>query len=67
MRWQYLNDAIGRATLQLVRRLLKVRRQRAELRSNEVFFSINRSGIRIAACCCSLAGRETPTPWWRLT
>ena len=38
MRWQYLYDAIVRATLQLVRRLLKVRRQRAELRSNEVFF-----------------------------
>jgi 1,4-alpha-glucan branching enzyme len=38
MRWQYFYDDIGRATLQLVRRLLRVRQQRAELRGREVYF-----------------------------
>jgi 1,4-alpha-glucan branching enzyme len=38
MRWQYFYDDIGRATLKLVRRLLRVRRSRAELRAGEVYF-----------------------------
>lgn len=38
MRWQYFYDAIGQATLKLVRRLLRVRRSRSELRAGEVYF-----------------------------
>jgi hypothetical protein len=38
MRWRYFYDDIGRATLKLVRRLLRVLQQRAELHSREVYF-----------------------------
>ena len=38
MRWQYFYDDIGRATLKLVRRLVRVRLSRPELRGGEVYF-----------------------------
>ena len=38
MRWQYFYGDIGRATLRLVRRLVKLRQERWEFRSGEVYF-----------------------------
>ena len=38
MRWHYFYGDIGRATLRLVRRLLKLRQERWEFRSGEVYF-----------------------------
>ncbi|MEB3240040.1 MAG: alpha-amylase family glycosyl hydrolase [Cyanobacteriota bacterium] len=38
MRWQYFYGDIGKATLRLVRQLLKLRQERSELRRGEVYF-----------------------------
>jgi 1,4-alpha-glucan branching enzyme len=38
VRWDYFYDPIGRAVVRLVRRLLRLRRSRAELRSGDHFF-----------------------------
>jgi hypothetical protein len=38
LRWQYFYDPVGRGTLGLVRRLLRLRQQRAELRGGDIYF-----------------------------
>ena len=38
LRWHYFYDAIGKSTVSLVRRLLRLRQQRDELRGGEIYF-----------------------------
>jgi len=38
LRWQYFYDPVGRATLGLVRRLLRLRQRRTELRGGDIYF-----------------------------
>jgi 1,4-alpha-glucan branching enzyme len=78
MRWQYFYDDIGRATLQLVRRLLMVRRQRQELRGGEVYFfnDANRyqnqglllfarwQGSAYTLIALNMSDREQWAPFW---
>ena len=78
MRWQYFYDGIGRATLKLVRRLLRVRRSRAELRAGEVYFFNdpqryqNRGlllfsrwqGTSYTLVALNMSGQEQWAPFW---
>lgn len=78
MRWQYIYDDIGRATLRLVRRLLRLRREREELRRGEVFFFNDPAryqdqglllfarwlGSHYTLVALNMSGSERRVPFW---
>ena len=78
MRWQYFYGDIGKATLRLVRRLLKLRQERRELRRGDVYFFNdppryqNRGlllfarwqGTAYTLVALNMSGQEQWAPFW---
>ena len=52
LRWDYFYDTPGQRLVQLIRKLLRIRRSRAQIRRRAYFFSTTGSAINPAACSC---------------
>lgn len=66
MRWDYFYDPIGKRTIWLTRRLMKLRRKAQFLRGSTGFMMILRD-TSPEDCCSSPGGQVTLSAWWPLT
>jgi maltooligosyltrehalose trehalohydrolase len=67
VRWDLFYDDIGRSLLGLVRRVLSLRRERAEFRRGEYYFTTTSQPIKAADCYFSVGAPTPRSAWWHST